>query len=159
MKAAGMQPILHGSLAVPASAERWYLEAKAYVSRDRADRTLFLRLEHDPARTFHLRINRRDDDHFDPNTNTIAWDPHSALRTTNGGRQSPALGLAHEVDHAVESPGAYDRLSDRIDPRYDNAEERRVIRGSECVAARVLHEDDRFDHAGSCYRVASPVAR
>ncbi len=154
-----MHSILHGSLALPAYAERSYLAAKAYLSRDRGDRHLFSRLEHDPERTFHLRINLRDDDHFDPNTDTIAWDPHSALRTTLGGRQSPALGLAHEIDHAVESPAAYDRLSDRIDPRYDTAEERRVIRGSECAAARALHENARYDHAGKCYRVASPTAR
>lgn len=151
--------IRHGSLAMPASAEPDYLKARAYASRDAQERHLFARLEHARTRTFKLRIDRCDDDHFDPNTDTIAWDPRSALRTTRGGRQSPALGLAHEIDHAVEGPRAYDRLSDRIDLRYDSAEERRVIRGSERHAARTLHENSRNDHAGTCYRVSSPAAR
>lgn len=154
-----MHYIHHGSLAVPAFAERDYLAAKAYVSRDSGERRLFARIEHDRTRRFTLRTDCGDDDYFDPNTNTIAWDPHSALRTTRGGRQSPALGLAHEIDHAVEAPRAYDRLSDRIDLRYDTAEERRVIRGSERRAARTLHEGVRCDHSGSCYRVAAPAAR
>ena len=148
----------NGSLAVPALVERAYLEAKAYVSRDSCERRLFARIEHDRSRRFTLRTNRGDDDFFDPNTNTIAWDPHSALRTTRGGRQSPALGLAHEIAHAVEDPRAYDRLSDRIDLRYDTAEERRVIRGSERHAARTLREGVRYDHSGTCYRVTTPAA-
>lgn len=154
-----MHYIHNGSLAVPASAERAYLQAKAYVSRDSGERRLFARIEDDPTRRFRLRTDRCDDDHFDPNTNTIAWDPRSALRTTRGGRQSPALGLAHEIDHAVEAPRAYDRLSDRIDSRYDTAEERRVIRGSERHAAHTLREGVRCDHSGSCYRVAEPSSR
>jgi hypothetical protein len=101
----------------------------------------------------------RDDDSYDPNTHTIHWDPYSALLTTTGGRQSPALGLGHEIDHAVENAWTADHLQSMFDPRYDSLEERRVITGSELHAARTLHESIRFDHAGSCYRVPSPIAR
>jgi hypothetical protein len=106
-----------------------------------------------------LKIDRRNDDRFDPNSNTISWDPYSALRTTNGGAQSPALGLGHEIAHAVEAPAREARLSARALPRYDDAEERRVIRGSERHAAETLGEAVRYDHRGDTYRVATPVSR
>lgn len=145
-------------ISIPAAARSDYDLARAYLSRDGVERRLFERLNTN-ARHFHLTINHRNDDHFDPNTNTIAWDPYSALRTTQGGTQSPALGLGHEVAHAVEAPSREGRLSAHRLPRYDNAEERRVIRGSETHAARTLGESVRFDHRGTTYRVATPVSR
>lgn len=149
---------LRCTLDVPKTAEANYQSAKAYLSRDPSERRLFDKLE-DSHRHYSLTINHRNDDHYDPNTHTIAWDPYSALRTTNGGRQSPALGLGHEVDHAIESARTAQRLRNRFDPLYDNAEERRVIRGSEAHAARILGEAQRYDHAGTTYRVPSPIAR
>ncbi|HEY5349447.1 MAG TPA: hypothetical protein VIJ64_06935 [Candidatus Lustribacter sp.] len=150
----------YGTLTLPRSAGVLYEGAKQYLSQDPAESRLFKRLEHArDGRQYHLTINHRNDDHFDPNDDTIAWDPYSALHTTRGGRQSPALGLGHEVDHAVENPRLADRLRSIPDERYDNAEERRVIVGSERHAARVLGESERFDHAGITYRVASPVMR
>jgi hypothetical protein len=151
--------VTFGSLRVPADAVAQYREAKQYLSRDPLERRLFHELEHARGRTYTLTTNHRSDDHFDPNDDTIAWDPYSALRTTRGGHQSPALGLGHEVDHAVEDPSAEDRLRNRTDARYDNAEERRVILGSEAHAAHALGESPRHDHAGHAYRVASPVDR
>ncbi|HVA29612.1 MAG TPA: hypothetical protein VNF68_15625 [Candidatus Baltobacteraceae bacterium] len=148
-----------GSLRVPSGAATQYREAKAYLSRDPVERRLFRELEHAHGRHFRLTTNHRDDDHFDPNDDTIAWDPYSALRTTRGGRQTPALGLGHEVDHAVENPGIADRLRNRADPRYDDAEERRVILGSEAHAAHTLGESTRHDHDGTTYRVPSPIDR
>ncbi len=123
------------------------------------ERSLFDRLEHARGRHFRLRVNHRNDDSFDPATDTIEWDPHSALRTTSGGKQSPALGLGHEIDHAVEAPQTQARLNARANRRFDTAEERRVITGSERHAARTLEESARVDHAGRCYRVASPTLR
>lgn len=150
----------HGTLTLPASADAAYESAKRYLSRDPAEAALFRRLEHASGRTrYHLTTNHRNDDHYDPSTHTIAWDPYSALRTTSGGRQSPALGLGHEVDHAVENPAVAARLQSTPDKRYDNKEERRVITGSERHAARILHESVRYDHDGTTYRVASPVQR
>ncbi|MGC2131082.1 MAG: hypothetical protein WA629_13415 [Candidatus Aquilonibacter sp.] len=152
--------VRHGSLAVPRDDDAFYEQAKTYLSRDPVEAKLFRELEHSPdGRQYELTINHRNDDHFDPNDNEIAWDPYSALRTTSGGRQSPALGLGHEVDHAVEDPRIENRLRDTPDPRYDNAEERRVITGSERHAAHTLGESVRHDHAGGTYRVTSPVMR
>lgn len=143
---------------VPAAARSDYTLAREYLSRDPVERRLFERLD-SSSRHFQLQINHRDDDHFDPDTNTIAWDPYSALRTTGGGTQSPALGLGHEIAHAVEAPAREAKLSARALPRYDDAEERRVIRGSERHAAHTLGEAVRFDHRGTTYRVATPVSR
>ncbi|MBV8489055.1 MAG: hypothetical protein JO199_00905 [Candidatus Eremiobacteraeota bacterium] len=148
----------HGSLLVPRRAERDYELAKAYLSRDPVERRIFERLEHARGRTYRIAIDSHGDDRFDPATDTIAWDPHSALRTTRGGRQSPALGLGHEADHAVESRARETALNARSCPNYDTAEERRVIAGSERHAARTLGESVRYDHAGRCYRVATPVS-
>lgn len=145
-------------ISVPAGARPDYNLARAYLTRDSVERRLFERLNAS-TRHFHLTINHRNDDHFDPNSNTIAWDPYSALRTTQGGMQSPALGLGHEIAHAVEAPSREDALTAHRLPVYDNAEERRVIRGSEAHAARALGEAVRFDHRGSTYRVATPVSR
>lgn len=152
--------IHHGNLDVPRDGEQQYEEAKSYLDRDLVERRLFQRLEHPgDGRHYILQINSRNEDYFDPRSNTIGWDPYSALRTTLGGGQSPALGLGHEVDHAVENRSKAARLMNHFDPRYDNAEERRVILGSETEAARTLGEDTRRDHGGSVYRVNSPVLR
>ena len=145
-------------ISVPRAARSDYLLARAYLSRDTVERRLFERLDRS-SRHFHLRVNHRNDDHFDPNCNTIAWDPYSALRTSRGGTQSPALGLGHEVAHAIEAPKREERLAAQSVARYDNAEERRVIFGSERHAAHTLGEGVRFDHRGTTYRVPTPVSR
>ncbi len=140
------------------SARADYSLAKAYLCRDSGERRIFARLEHG-ARRFHLVVNRRSNDCFDPSTDTIEWDPFSALRTTAGGRQSPALGLGHEAAHAVEARQREEHLASRLMPRYDTAEERRVIAGSERRAAETLGEAVRHDHRGHVYRVLTPVSR
>jgi len=145
-------------IVLPGRVRADYDLARAYLTRDRTERRLFARFESSP-RTFHLTINHRGDDHFDPASNTIAWDPYSALRTTRGGTQSPALGLGHEIAHAVESPAREAALSSRFRAGYDDAEEARVIRGCERHAARTLGEGVRYDHRGSLYRVRTPVSR
>jgi hypothetical protein len=134
-----------------------YDRAVAYLSHDPVERSLFDALEGD-AQTFRLTTNRHDDDSYDPMTHTIHWDPHSALRTTGGASQSPALGLGHEVDHAVWDAQHGNALATRPDPHYDTLEERRVITGSERHAARTLGEGIRTDHAGTAYRVDAPTA-
>ena len=145
-------------ISVPQTARPDYALAREYLCRDSVEQRLFERLDRS-SRHFHLQIDHRNDDHFDPNTNTIAWDPYSALRTTHGGTQSPALGLGHEIAHAVEAPARESALAARTMPHYDDAEERRVIRGSERHAALTLGESVRFDHRGTTYRVATPVSR
>ena len=143
---------------ISARARTDYDLARTYLTRDPSERALFARFE-SSRRTFRLTTNNRGDDHFDPATRTVAWDPYSALRTTRGGTQTPALGLAHEIAHAIENPAREATLSARTDARYDDAEEARVIRGCERHAARALGEGVRFDHHGTLYRVRTPVSR
>ncbi|HET9029505.1 MAG TPA: hypothetical protein VFN49_04955 [Candidatus Aquilonibacter sp.] len=152
--------VRHGSLDVPSDAEAQYEAAKAYLGADPGERRLFSRLEHArDGRRYALAINHRNNDYFDPSTNTIGWDPYSALRTTGGQRQSPALGLGHEIDHAVEGRMRAARLMRAYDRAFDNKEERRVILGSETRAARTLGEGVRTNHRGTTYRVGGPTQR
>jgi len=91
-----------------------------------------------------------------PSRKAIYWNPHSALSTTDGGSQSPAVGLDHEADHTIQNlrnPAAYATDIGRPDPAYDNKEERRVITGSELRNVTRLGEGVRHDHSGSEYRV------
>ncbi len=148
----------HGSLDVAARADGAYKAAKRYLSRDSAERAIFHNLERARVHV-HLRSNSHDDDSYDSSTRTIHWDPYSALRTTQGGRQSPALGLGHEADHATAGTGKLIDGWNHANRSYDDAEERRVIRGSETHAARTLGESVRHNHAGTSYRVATPTGR
>jgi hypothetical protein len=147
-----------GTLDVPARSAGVFAQATSYLSGDSVMRGVIDKAEH-ASRPVHVRINSHGDDSYDPNTRTVHWDPHSALATSEGGRQSPALGLGHELDHATAAYRLRNRGSATLDARYDDAEERRVIRGAERHAARALGEDVRYDHAGTLYRVSSPVAR
>ena len=153
-----MRYVHHGALRVPISADAQFRLAERYLSRDVVMRHVIARVEH--ARSeYTLRIVHDDNDRYEPSTRTIDWDPHSALRTTTGGRQSPALGLGHEMDHAVEPWRRRDALQAHRLPAFDNAEERRVIRGSERQAALSLREGVRNDHRGTCFSVPSPIGR
>jgi hypothetical protein len=150
--------VQYGSLSIPAAARDEIDAALAYLRRDTVERSLIARLER--SRVAHrIVIDHRGADEYLPWSHTIRWDPYSALRTSGGGRQSPALGLGHELDHAAENSRSYDRLQSMPDRRYDSAEERRVILGSERHAARTLHESTRDDHTGRLYRVAGPTLR
>jgi hypothetical protein len=150
--------VRYGSLRIPLSSQRAIDEAFAYLARDPVARSLIERLERSPVE-HRIAIDHRHDDSYRPWSHTIRWDPTSAMRTSNGGRQSPALGLAHELDHAAAPERTRDRLQAIELPKYDDAEERRVITGSERHAARTLHESTRRDHDGVCYRVAGPTKR
>jgi len=150
--------IFHGTLDVSAHGNSAYVDARRYLCRDSVERSIFAKLEHAPHH-IHLRLNARHDDSYDPNRQTIHWDPYSALRTTSGGRQSPALGLGHEADHATVASMIREADIVRRIPTYDNFEERRVILGSERHTARTLHEAIRHDHRGSSYHVETPTGR
>ena len=84
----------------------------------------------------------------------IWWDPKSALVTTKGGVQSPALGLVHELAHTQANPKTPIR---DLNNDYDNTEERRVITLIETPIARLLGEGLRFDHRGDLKEVSSPT--
>ena len=100
-----------------------------------------------------VNINNQHDDHFNPRTGEIAWDPRSALKVTGTDKlQSPALGFIHEVDHAVNGLANPKPTGDG----YDNTEEKRVITGSETTIAKDLGEPVRTDHYGSVEHVGGP---
>lgn len=90
-------------------------------------------------------------DRYDPTNNTIYWDPTSALIVPDG-MQSPALGLAHEMDHMVNGLPNPQPTNDG----YENTEEQRVIQGSETQIANDLGEPTRTDHGGTPVEVQSP---
>lgn len=107
----------------------------------------------------HLKIIHNGDDRYDPQSRTVYWDPHSALRTTTGGHQTPALGLGHEMAHATGNRHMVERLAGIPDRQYGTEEERRVILNYEDPAARVLGESLRYNHGGTPYDVACPTCQ
>ena len=148
----------HGALAVPAKAEDDYEAAVGYLRKDPVMASIIDRIASGPTPVT-MHVNSQGDDSYDPYAHVLNWDPHSALETSAGGRQSPALGLGHEMDHATIDPAVRERLQGFYSAKYDNLEEKRVIEGSEKHAAQTLGEGMRHDHGGRPYPVSSPVAR
>ena len=145
-------------LSIPPGAKGDYNAAKKYISRTSEGKRLFDKIENS-RKKFCLTTNCSHDDHYDPRNREIAWDAKSALKTTTGGTQSPALGLAHEIDHATAN-GFFRWLRVLIPAgSYDNQEEKRVICGSERVIANGLGEDTRTNHRGNVYHVRTPITR
>jgi RHS repeat-associated protein len=103
---------------------------------------------------------------FDPNTNTITWDPTMGVLTNEGVVLSPTTVLNHEIDHALEeekNPAGKKVAKATKDPDYDNLEEKRVIQGSEQKTAKKLGEIKegevtRKDHGGIPYTVKGPTS-
>ena len=90
----------------------------------------------------------------------VYWESRKGLKTSNGGRQSPATRLEHEFDHAIghsTNPHNYRIRKEQKDERYENKEERRVITGSERKTAKANKEDIRYNHKGETYDVSDPT--
>ena len=82
----------------------------------------------------------------------VEWNPRAGLITTEGGGQSPALQLLHELAHALRAlkdPAGFHRDVQK-DPSnlFDSPEEERVIRTIEAPAAGRRGEAERHDHKG-----------
>lgn len=95
------------------------------------------------------------------NKPTVYWNPDIGNRTTEGGLQSPATSLEHEMDHAVDyvkNPQQHNTRSQTYDAQYDTKEERRVITGSEAKTAKANGESTRSKHAGTPYRTITPTS-
>ena len=91
---------------------------------------------------------------------TVHWNPEIGIIKTDGGLQSPATQLEHEVDHAYDmAKNAHDHIvrQETSDSQYDNKEERRVEEGSEAETARANGEATRRNHRGIPYRTADPT--
>lgn len=146
-----------GTLRVSRTIAHAFERAQRYLSRDGEAASILHRLERAPH-VVTVRACHNGNDRFEGDT--IVWDPHSAMRTTCGGYQSPALGLLHEEDHARESvyaPAQMRHLQQTRDSRYDTLEEKRVIEGVERRAALRLGEGVRHDHRGTAYYVKDPA--
>ncbi len=134
--------------------------AKTYLSGSKEMSEVIKAFE---SGNFHIKIIHDGKDHYDPSSRTVYWDPHSALKTTGGGRQSPALGLGHEMAHATGS--SHDHLVRTPDSKFDNKEERRVILNYENRAAKELGESMRQNHDSyhdaqhGLYTVKCPTCR
>ncbi len=92
-----------------------------------------------------VEINSKDEkgNRFNPKTNTIYWNPKEGLETTNGIKLSAATALEHEADHAnnaLNDPKGHQLRQNTPDANYGNAEEARVIKGSEQMTAVGLGE-------------------
>lgn len=97
---------------------------------------------------------------FSPQRHRVYYHPRSGLQTDQGGKQSPALGLLHELGHAkgyLDNPRKNDKLHGTHDHHYDNLEEKRVIKNIENPAARKLGEATRRGHGGRGFRTAGPT--
>ena len=102
-----------------------------------------------------------NDFYYDPSTKTIVYNPYSGLKTTSGGKQTPALGFLHEAAHALQDVTNPEQLAKDVktpDPQYGNKEERRVIEEVETPAAIKAGEGTRSDHSGTPYRVKDPTS-
>ena len=89
----------------------------------------------------------------------VHWESRKGAILSNGRRQSPAVRLEHEFDHAMDDLHDHKKHMDRRDTpddQYDNEEERRVIQGSETETARKLRQGVRFDHWEKTYPVKDP---
>ncbi|NRB48378.1 MAG: hypothetical protein HRU41_11950 [Saprospiraceae bacterium] len=98
---------------------------------------------------------------FSPHKHRVYYHPRSGLKTDQGGKQSPALGLLHELGHAkgyLDNPTENDRLHGTHDHHYDNLEEKRVIKNIENPAARKLGEATRTGHGGRGFRTIGPTS-
>jgi len=103
---------------------------------------------------------------FDPSTKTITWDPTMGAITNEGVVLSPTSVLNHEVDHALQgekNPEQKKKDKATKDDNYDNAEEKRVITGSEQETAKKLGEIEegevtRKDHEGYPYETTGPTS-
>ena len=92
---------------------------------------------------------------------TVYWESRQGLITTEGGKQSAATGLEHEMDHAVDDAKNHTQHAKRAnqsDSQYDKKEERRVIRGNEAQTAKANKEAIRKDHRGRNYSTVSPTS-
>ncbi len=134
-----------------------YDKVKAAAQGDPAAKAVFDKLE-GPGFTVMISENGNGNNGFDAASNTINWDPHAAEKIGIAGAfsQSPAVTLTHEADHAQEAnrdPTTYIHDVGTRDKQYGNAEERRVVTGSETSFAKQLGEGVRTDHNsyGTCH--------
>jgi hypothetical protein len=162
-----------GKVKVSSADKADYEVAKSYLSTQPGGRAAFRLIESikgkdEPT----LKTNNIHDDSFDSKTNTINWDPKSGLDVAGEGGttdwsggtiQSPALGLFHEMGHAIQdnrNPTQYAQDAAQFDGQYDTKEEKRVVSKGETNLANGLDEPTRASHDGlNVVNVKGPTAK
>ena len=102
------------------------------------------------------------DFYYSSSKSKIVYNPYSALETTDGQTQTPALGFLHEASHALQDLENHDQFendSKEKDTDYDNKEEKRVIDEVETPAAKKAGEGIRNNHRGKEFHVDDPTQR
>lgn len=106
-------------------------------------------------------------DRYNPLTNTVYYNPQSGLKcvdengTPTGEKQTPALGLYHELGHGHvdinmskdEKKGFY-----ILDNNYHTKAEKYVIENLETPAAKILNEGTRNNHFGIPYKTKNSTS-
>ena len=103
---------------------------------------------------------------YNPTKNEISWCPTAGMLTSENVKLSPATSLNHEFDHCLEhlvNPETQTNNYKTPVLGYRNAEEQRVITGSEQKTARCLKEITdgqvtRYDHSGTLYETNGPTS-
>lgn len=101
-------------------------------------------------------VNNQTDEYLN---GVVSWDPNSFLITTNGGLQSPTLGLGHELGHAALdfNPSLSRFLNSVSYGSYKNMNEYFVISALETPTAIFFGEGTRTDHFGTATYVPSLI--
>jgi small nuclear ribonucleoprotein (snRNP)-like protein len=107
--------------------------------------------------TINIVHNRSNE--YDPETNTISWDPNSGMTVKSSGIgsvgvRSSALILIHEAGHAID-PNLKDNLLTPND-QYDNLAEKYAGEKENAVAS-YFGEPQRFNHDGEYLTVINPT--
>jgi RHS repeat-associated protein len=103
---------------------------------------------------------------FNATTKTIFWFPRKGLLTDELHVLSATTILNHEIDHALQfdkNPKQQRKDKTALDDNYRNAEEKRVITGSEQTTAKRLGEIKvgevtRKNHRGTTYSTLGPTS-
>ena len=146
--------------------KQYFKQAITYLKSHKAD-GLFAKLQASNV-TIYIgeQKERAGGSEFLKNQKMILWDPLTCVITSNGNVISATTILNHEADHALQeitNPLQKKKDYETFDEQYANAEEKRVITGSEQRTARALGEikdDDvtRTDHTGFPYKTESPIS-
>lgn len=116
-------------------------DALSYLRRDPVMADIIRQLATDPNNNYIISMRFPSNWGNQQLHNQVFWNPHMANKCKNGGYQTPAMGLGHELAHLVNPT---DKKPDR---QYGDTEERRVIEGPEHHACQTLHECIRWDHS------------
>jgi RHS repeat-associated protein len=116
-------------------------------------------------KTIKIKKTSIGSDEYNKLTNTVKYNPQSGLSVIDteteeptGGKQTPALGLLHELGHGFVDffkSKKEKRKLNKPDNDYDTKEEKFVIDEIETLAAIILGEGVRKNHSGETLKTKS----